>query len=75
MAEKTTVTFVVTGMHCGSCSGLIDDELGDLAGVIESATDAGAGRSVVTFDPEVVSADVIAATITAAGDFTATVAD
>lgn len=71
MADQKTVTFVVTGMHCGSCSGLIDDELGDVPGIITSATDAGSGRSVVTFDAAVVSVEQISAAIGDAGDFTA----
>lgn len=69
--SSATAVFKVTGMHCGSCSGLIDDELADLLGVTESMTDAAAGQSTVTYDPAVVTADVIAQAITDSGDFTA----
>lgn len=39
--------FEVTGMHCGSCGLLIDDEVEELPGVTASATDARRGRTVV----------------------------
>lgn len=70
-SNSSTAVFTVTGMHCGSCSGLIDDELTDLPGVTSSVTDAAAGRSTVSYDPSVVTPDAIARTITDSGDFTA----
>ena len=42
------MVFAVAGMHCASCGLLIDDVVEDLAGVISSATDVRAGRTVVT---------------------------
>lgn len=70
-SDSATAVFTVTGMHCGSCSGLIDDELADLPGVTKSVTDAAAGQSTVTYNPAAVTADTIVRTITDAGDFTA----
>jgi copper chaperone len=45
-----TVEFRVEGMHCGSCSMLIDDTLEDLPGVKHSHTELKAARSTVTMD-------------------------
>ncbi len=57
-----TVRFATTGMHCGSCSMLIDMTLGDLDGVTESKSDHASGETVVTFDDAVLSPeDVIGA--------------
>ena len=42
------MVFAVDGMHCASCGLLIDDVVEELAGVISSATDVRAGRTVVT---------------------------
>lgn len=46
----TTHTFRVEGMHCGSCSLLIDDTLEDLPGVKDTRTSVKDGRSVVRLD-------------------------
>lgn len=56
-----------SGMHCSSCSMLIDMEVGDLAGVSEVRTDHADGSTVVTFDDTVVTLDTIIATIRATG--------
>ena len=45
-----TVVFRVEGMHCGSCSMLIDDTLEDLPGVSHSHTEVKAARSTVTLN-------------------------
>jgi copper chaperone len=45
-----TIVFRVEGMHCGSCSMLIDDALEDLPGVRHSRTELKAARSTVTLD-------------------------
>ncbi len=42
------IVFAVDGMHCASCGLLIDEVVEELAGVVSSATDVGAGRTVVT---------------------------
>lgn len=58
----TTVTFRVTGMHCGSCSLLIDDVLEDLPGVHATRTSVKDRRSVVDLDlTRSSTADVVAA--------------
>ncbi len=72
---QSIVTFAVTGMHCASCGLLIDDALEDVAGVIRSATDSRAGRTVVTMDASVAALPVVVAAITAAGYNAAPVED
>jgi copper chaperone len=44
---SSTYVFHVGGMHCGSCSLLIDDALEDLPGVSRSQTELKAGQSTV----------------------------
>lgn len=45
-----TVVFRVEGMHCGSCSMLIDDTLEDLPGVSHSHTELKPARATVTLN-------------------------
>jgi len=56
-----------SGMHCTSCSMLVDMTLSDLAGVSESNTDLASGRTIVTFDSDVVSIEGIIDAIRGAG--------
>jgi copper chaperone len=56
-----------TGMHCASCSMLVDMTLGDLKGVEESKTDHATGETVVTYDADAVSIDDLIAAIRSAG--------
>lgn len=46
----TNHTFRVEGMHCGSCSLLIDDTLEDLPGVRSTQTTLRQGRTTVVLD-------------------------
>jgi len=50
MSEGTSSRIVVAveGMHCASCGLLIDDIVEELPGVLSSATDVRAARTVVT---------------------------
>lgn len=64
---KATVELVTTGMHCGSCAMLIDMTVGDLPGVESSTTSHAAGTTVVVFDDEVTSVDVIVESIRSVG--------
>lgn len=58
----TTATFRVTGMHCGSCSLLIDDVLEDLPGVRSTRTSVKDELTIVELDTTASSpGDVIAA--------------
>lgn len=48
--SHSTHVFHVEGMHCGSCSLLIDDTLHDLPGVSQSHTDLKSRQSTVQLD-------------------------
>ncbi len=63
----TTVTLATTGMHCGSCSMLIDMTVGDMSGVSAVKTDLATGKTEVTFDPDAVSVDELISAIRAIG--------
>jgi copper chaperone len=68
------MVFAVEGMHCASCGLLIDDVVEELPGVVSSATDVRAGRTVVTLaegasvDPVTVTEAISAAGYTARPD-------
>jgi copper chaperone CopZ len=50
MAETTQMNLKTTGMHCRSCSTLVDMTLGDLEGVEASQTDHETGDTNVRFE-------------------------
>lgn len=56
-----------TGMHCRSCSMLVDMTVGDLEGVESVETDHATGVTKVSFDPDRVSLDAIIDSIRSAG--------
>ncbi len=45
-----TVVFTISGMHCTSCSLLIDGELEDLAGVVSATTSYAHSTTTVIYD-------------------------
>ena len=62
MGQTMTYTFAVDGMHCASCSMLIDETLEDLIGVQSSTTSLRSQRATVILDPARCSpADVVSA--------------
>ncbi len=60
-------TFAVAGMHCASCSLLIDEVLEELDGVLRSETKLRKRRTVVDFDPAAVTTAAMVAAISEAG--------
>lgn len=62
--EKTLKT---SGMHCRSCSMLVDMTVGDLEGVESVETDYVSGDTKVKFDSDQVSIDAIIESIRSAG--------
>lgn len=62
-----TMTMQVSGMHCSSCSILIDEAVEDLDGVTSSSTSLKRNLTTVTFDGSRCDADQIVATIVDAG--------
>jgi copper chaperone len=55
--DTTTARLNTTGLHCRSCSMLVDMTVGELDGVIQVTTDHATGETVVDFDPQSVSVD------------------
>lgn len=62
-----TWSFAVQGMHCASCSLLIDDVLEDLPGVLQTQTSVQGAQSVVQVDPTQVSVEHVIQAIAQAG--------
>lgn len=67
MTRNLTLSWQIAGMHCSSCSILIDEAVEDLDGVISSSTSTRRALATVMFDTTRCDADRIAATIRAAG--------
>lgn len=65
--STTTARLSTTGMHCRSCSMLVDMTVGELDGVSEVTTDHASGETVVTFDPESVTVETIVGAIRSVG--------
>lgn len=68
-----SVDLTTTGMHCGSCSMLVQMTLEDLPGVESATVDHASGATHVEYDPAVVDVDGLLAAIAGAG-YGATVA-
>lgn len=64
---QVTTRFRNTGMHCPSCSMLIQMEVSDLPGVSEVVSDHATSETSVTYDPNVVGIDDIVGAIVKAG--------
>lgn len=64
---QRTMIWQVSGMHCSSCSILIDEAVEDLDGVTSSSTSLKRKLTTVTFDATQCDPDRIAATIVEAG--------
>jgi copper chaperone len=62
-----TITFKTTGMHCPSCSMLVELNVSDLTGVESVKASHVDGTTVVTFDETVLDAERIEAEIREAG--------
>ncbi|MRR12722.1 copper chaperone [bacterium] len=62
-----TKRFTTTGMHCPSCSMLIQMDISDLTGVSSVSADHRTGMTEVTYDDSVATADGIIEAIGKAG--------
>lgn len=67
MAEATTMRLKTSGMHCPSCSMLIELNVSDLPGVESVRADYKTGVTEVVFDPGAVTSEEIVAEIEKAG--------
>ena len=72
--SNTTIRLSISGMHCASCSLLVDDALEDLAGVHAADTRYATGEAIIQYDSQEVTEDQLIATISDLG-YVATVAD
>jgi copper chaperone len=63
----TTAVFDIGGMHCASCSILIDETVEELPGVRSSRTDLRRNRATVEYDPDSTTPARIAEAITDTG--------
>jgi copper chaperone CopZ len=62
-----TIKLKTGGMHCPSCSMLIEMNVSDLPGVESVRSSHADGLTTVTYDPSATDADKIAAEIRTAG--------
>jgi Cu+-exporting ATPase len=60
---RKTVTFPVGGMHCAACSSRIERVLGGQSGVAEASVNLADASLRLTYDPEIVNLDAIAARV------------
>jgi copper chaperone CopZ len=65
--DGTTIELTVTGMHCGSCSALIEEELAEHPAVTAASVDLDSARAVVTYDPSRLDADGLCAVVAEVG--------
>lgn len=72
--ELARAVLAIDGMHCGSCSALIEETLVEDLGVASAQVDLDRGRATVVFDPSVHSVTDLCDAVAAAG-YTAAVAD
>jgi copper chaperone len=57
----TSATFAVTGMHCNHCELSVQEEIGELEGVVEVRADHATGQVTVTSTAPLDRSDVAAA--------------
>jgi copper chaperone CopZ len=67
MPETATARLETTGLHCQSCSMLVQMELEDVAGVVAAHSDFNTGMTEVEYDPAVASVDDLVAAVVRAG--------
>lgn len=62
-----TIKLKTDGMHCPSCSMLIEMNVSDLPGIESVRSSHADGLTTVTYDPDAINVDKITAEIRAAG--------
>lgn len=65
--SEVTASLVTSGLHCTSCSMLVDLTVGELDGVADVKTDHATGETVVRFDSATVSVEQIIEAIQSVG--------
>lgn len=66
-SDVSTITLTIEGMHCGSCSALVEETLIEMPGVESASVDLDAGSAAVTFHAEEIGANELADIVTDAG--------
>jgi Cu+-exporting ATPase len=64
---EATVELAVGGMHCSSCSALLEEVLGDHPGVASAWVELDAAKAKIDFDPSAVTVEELVALIAAEG--------
>jgi Cu+-exporting ATPase len=59
VAKTHILNLAIGGMHCASCSTLIEMSLGEVPGIINAGVNLASERAKIEFDPEITSADAI----------------
>jgi len=67
MSDVATAKLLTTGLHCQSCSMLVQMELEDVAGVVTAASDFRTGMTEVVYRPDEVTVDDLIAAVVRAG--------
>lgn len=65
--ELTEAVLAIEGMHCGSCSALVEEVLVEDLGVASARVDLDLHRATVSFDPAVHSVSDLCDAVAAAG--------
>lgn len=65
--SEVTANLVTSGLHCTSCSMLVDLTVGELAGVSDVKTDHATGDTTVRFDAAMISVEQIIDAIRSVG--------
>lgn len=65
--SEITARLKTTGMHCRSCSMMVDMTVGELEGVSDVRTDHASGDTVVTYRDDETNLDAIINAIRGAG--------
>ena len=58
-----TIDLAIEGMHCGSCSALIQESIEEHRGVLGASVDLDAARATVRFDPTTTDSDDLCALV------------
>jgi P-type Cu+ transporter len=66
-AATATVRLAVGGMHCASCTALVEESLGEHRGVTSVTVDLDSGEAVVSFDPAEVGIPELSSVVVEAG--------
>jgi copper chaperone CopZ len=65
--SEITAHLNTTGMHCRSCSMMVDMTVGEIEGVSDVRTDHATGETVVTYDEAQTTLEAIVDSIRGAG--------